>query len=169
MNRVNDYAPDELQRFVFESNRIEGINGTRPEEIQAHAQFLDLPTITIASIIELVRVLQPDARLRDRKGLNVRVGSHVPMLGGPKVYQTLTALLLDVNGVEPTSSAVRLSHFMTPHEAHVAYEDLHPFTDGNGRTGRAIWAWQMLRLPGPGISRGFLHQFYYQTLERTNR
>jgi Fic family protein len=36
--------------------------------------------------------------------------------------------------------------------------------DGNGRSGRAIWLWQMLRQEG-GAPLGFLHHFYYQTLE----
>ena len=46
---------------------------------------------------------------------------------------------------------------------HVQYERLHPFTDGNGRSGRALWAWQMMRRR-EGLALGFLHRFYYQTL-----
>jgi len=37
--------------------------------------------------------------------------------------------------------------------------------DGNGRTGRAIWAWQMQRLGRDPFALPFLHRFYYQTLE----
>lgn len=30
-------------------------------------------------------------------------------------------------------------------DAHIAFERIHPFSDGNGRTGRAIIAWQTIR------------------------
>lgn len=51
-----------------------------------------------------------------------------------------------------------------PWEVHIAYEMLHPFTDGNGRSGRMLWAWQMRNFP-----LDFLHTFYYQTLNALSR
>ena len=48
-------------------------------------------------------------------------------------------------------------------QTHNDYENLHPFTDGNGRSGRMLWAWQM-RNDDDAMARGFLHTFYYQTL-----
>ena len=44
--------------------------------------------------------------------------------------------------------------------AHCEYEALHPFTDGNGRSGRAIWLWLM-----HDASLGFLHRFITKRLE----
>lgn len=52
------------------------------------------------------------------------------------------------------------------YRCHVVYETLHPFTDGNGRSGRAVWLRQMgwiVRAP-----LGFLHHFYYQTLQNSH-
>jgi len=37
--------------------------------------------------------------------------------------------------------------------------------DGNGRSGRAIWAWQMLGDEQDPFAIPFLHRFYYQTLD----
>jgi Fic family protein len=54
---------------------------------------------------------------------------------------------------------------LSPFAAHVRYEHLHPFTDGNGRSGRAIWAWQMLYQGRGEIPLGFLHHFYYQSIQ----
>ena len=86
--------------------------------------------------------------------MNVRVGSYRPPEGGPAIRQRLQELLNRVN-------ERKISEF----DAHVCYETLHPFTDGNGRSGRAIWLWQ-----NSGYAPlGFLHSFYYQTLEASGR
>ena len=51
----------------------------------------------------------------------------------------------------------------SPFAVHVAYENLHPFMNGNGRSGRALWLWHM-----GGIEKvplGFLRTWYYQSLQ----
>lgn len=131
--------------FVRESNAIEFI--TRPPtkpEIDEFTRFIALPKITVAELEQFVRVYQPDAVLRDKVGMNVRVGKYTPPLGGPGIRAVLETML------EQKEAA---------HFKHLAYELLHPFTDCNGRSGRAIWAWQMKTFP-----LGFLHKFYYQIL-----
>ena len=144
------------RRFQEESNRIEGI--TRPvhdSEVEAPTLFLGLGALDNAAVERLVDVFEPGAHLRVRRGSNVRVGGHVPPRGGPGMVIHLENLLFSVN-----------HQLDTPWRLHCRYEGLHPFTDGSGRSGRAIWAWQMLfENRRPGISLGFLHAFYYQTLE----
>jgi hypothetical protein len=75
----------ELGAFLTESNRIEGIMMVRPEEIEAAKVFLNLHEITIEDLEEFVRATQPDARLRNKLGMNVRIGNHHPTAGGPLV------------------------------------------------------------------------------------
>jgi len=138
-----------MRDFVEESNRIERIFQTTDEEILAHEEFINLNKLSIAGLVEFVNVCQPNAGLRDSHGLDVRVGNYFPPGGGPEVISTLQTLLDNVN-----------ESSLSPFEAHVEYEMLHPFTDCNGRSGRVLWLWMMREAP----SIGFLHTFYYQTL-----
>lgn len=147
----------ELIAFVRESNAIEGIyRKPSKAEIAQTEIFLALRAPTAIDVVGLVTVYQPDAVLRNRHGLNVRVGNHIAPPGSPEIAHRLDDII---------SGAVLRN--VSPWDTHVAYETLHPFTDGNGRSGRALWAWQMLRLQ-EGLPLGFLHQFYYQTLARSH-
>lgn len=159
MKRMKKYATQpQILRFVEESNRIEDIHMVREVEIEAANRFLALERITIADLVEFVHINARGAKLRNQVGMDVRVGSHLPMRGGPAVTAALLDLLGLVNG-EGTSD---------PFTVHALYENIHPFQDGNGRSGRILWAWQMLHDGHPfGLRLGFLHAFYYQALEAT--
>ena len=144
-----------LKDFVIESNRVEGINRNPPQaELDAHRDFVRLEKLTTADVEKFVTDCTSfrgthGAVLRRKYGMNVTVGGYTPPPGGANIEMELHKLLGDIN------------FGLDPYEAHRRYESLHPFTDGNGRSGRAIWLWQM----GPdGLTLGFLHAFYYQTL-----
>lgn len=155
--QVADWSAREAARnFVAESNRIEGIHRPPTDaEIAEHRRFIALKQVTLEDLIAFVAVYQPDAVLRDQEGLDVRVGGYRPPKGSPQIAYDVTVILVDAYT------------WSSPYRTHVEYEKLHPFTDGNGRSGRALWAWQMARKQGCPL--GFLHHFYYQTLEQSGR
>lgn len=145
-------------KFVDEINRIEGI--TRPaldSEVIEMDRFLQLSEITIGELTSFVKVFEPTAIMRVQSGCDVRVGTHLPPSGGVGIMYRLDEIIHNItNGLQ------------TPWENHVDYETLHPFTDCNGRSGRALWAWQMLNEGQEWwLNIGFLHMFYYQTLQHT--
>lgn len=147
-----------LVDFLAESNRIEGID-ERVDSIviQEADRFLLHTRIAAVDVARLVRVLQPNpvARLRDHKGCDVTIAGKTAPPGGPHIGTQLKDLCQQ-------ASESRLH----PCLLHQKYELLHPFTDGNGRSGRLLWAWQMLHDSiHPGLNLLFLEAYYRQTLE----
>ena len=142
-----------LVGFLEESRSIEGINTPLPEaELVACGEFLDQDEINITTLTSLVQVLQPNAELRIRPGMNVQVGKYRPPSGGPSIEDRLSRDLRNPP-----------RHEMGIYFEHHNYEQLHPFTDGNGRSGRLIWLHRMIRI-GYNGELGFLHKWYYQSL-----
>lgn len=142
-----------LVAFLRESLAIEGIHREpTTAEIDETERFIHWPDINVGAAIRLVEAYQPNAVIRNKPNLNVRVGRYVAPRGGPQIVEELERLCARADDGED------------PWLVHVAYETLHPFTDGNGRSGRTLWARQIMQLHGglPDIS--FLHWAYYQAL-----
>ena len=146
----------ELEMFVRESNRIEGIlRDPTWDEINITAAFIFDTEPSIGALEAFVNVCAPGKSLRRYKGMDVRVGPHIAPPGGPNIPTTLNAII---------ERAVDGDNVW---RVHCDYETLHPFMDGNGRSGRVLWAWQMQH-HGNGFPLGFLHHFYYQTLQNSD-
>lgn len=153
------YSPKHLHQlaeFVRESNFIENIHrNPLANEIEAHEAVLTAGTLTVPLLCGFVSTVAR-AHLRDREGMDVYVGEHLAPRGGPEIPFRLDGLLQAITGEQ-----------IDPWTGHCRYESLHPFMDGNGRSGRAVWLWHMMRHIGMFPRRAFLHDFYYQTLQHS--
>ena len=159
------FGNTEIQNFVVESNRIENIKGASIKDVAMTRNFLQKQSMDVDSLVDLaLSYTDGYGRLRERQGQDVRVGQSIPPLGGPRIREHLEGIVEYAN--DPNSKAFEL---------HVDFERLHPFLDGNGRTGRALWLWRLLRarvnpkehwathfiIQNPS---DFLRVFYYQML-----
>lgn len=145
---------DLLIDFINESNEIEGIEYMVEGSIELYRNFLELEKVSVDDVCNFVnREAGSYSKLRVKAGMSVRIGNHFPPDGGPAIRKSLQGILDYAN-----------TNSLRPHRVHWMYENLHPFMDGNGRSGRVLWAWQMIRYGGYHFQLPFLQMFYYQVL-----
>ncbi len=149
----------EIGQFLRESNEIEAIfKYPSDDQIESVEAFLGWDLLTVGIMSGMANIFQPGVLLRDKVGLDVMVGGHLPPRGGPEIRAQLEDILDLV-----------VHDRLTPWRAHCLYEHLHPFTDCNGRTGRLLWLWHMKECsPGYSYQIPFLHKFYYQSLDEAD-
>lgn len=133
--------PD-VTAFLRESLLIEGIDrDPTAMEVASFEKFMSGP-LTVDAVVELQEHVAPARPLRTKFNRNVRVGEYVAPPGGPGIRRRLHELL--AGGAESSW------------HLHARFEHLHPFEDGNGRVGRAVWAWDVADGGGDPLATGFL-------------
>lgn len=135
-----------IKRLIHESNLIEGYDDRLSDFMGVVAwRYLEaLDTLAhsdIAFAQHLVTLhqddLQPSWRgnYRDVSNERVQVGGHEVV--APKMVPAyMENWLLDYQTVEPIAM-------------HIRFEKIHPFVDGNGRTGRLLLWWMQLKRGEP--------------------
>ncbi|TAG75043.1 MAG: Fic family protein, partial [Burkholderiales bacterium] len=127
-------------------------------------QNVSLKSIRHEHVLELHRILAGEVMDQGEAGkyrmIGVRVGDYLPP--PPAAVSGLMFELLEWWN----KSATKLSPVLSSAILHHRFESIHPFADGNGRTGRALSLWELYR-------RGFdahhifpVDEFYWEDRSR---
>ncbi len=151
-----DLVQERLYGFCVESDEIESIYDQKRHKIHEAAlrELLSYDRISVKELSGFVARIEPSAFLRKKPDHRVMIGGHE----APPPKESLPRL-------EKLLESVNANR-IHPWDAHVEYEHIHPYIDGNGRSGRALWLWMMIRFHEYDLSHKFLQRFYYQTLSR---
>lgn len=151
----------EIQKFLEMSNAIEGIDEpVTQSDVDVVWMFINKDTVYVQDVNDLVYYFQPDARLRDGIGCHaaVKLGDYTPPPAGHHILDRLNELLVKVN--------LYVENPYQAYDLHIEYESLHPYSDGNGRSGR-ILLYRMLK--GNFGPYDFLTWWYIQSMRNSNR
>jgi hypothetical protein len=120
-----------VPEFVRVSNRMAGITrAPTAAEIGAHRGLLAANALTIKNLELFISHVAPGAAFRD----------------APEETEDGEATTQhDLKEDLATIVDAARTHSSTAARLHRIYRQLRPFTDGNGRCGRALWMWQLMR------------------------
>lgn len=152
--------PDfDLSEHIRQSNLIENIDdrGEDRRSLKAWQYLVAQDQISQPVLLELHKMITrkqlPKSESGSYRRVNVWVGGRqcpAPVIAHGQIY----GFLMDL-----------AEHWQTldPVEMHIRYEKIHPFVDGNGRTGRMIMWWHQIKLgQEPMIISWENRRAYYQ-------
>lgn len=158
---------EEVLEMLRESNAIESEYSERAlkDALSAWKYVITLDSITVYDVLYIHKLLL--GRLRPDIAGELRTCD--VFIGGKK-KKFIGVLIAAEQLKELLKSMVRIIHSKGKNNNdkitktyHVLFEDLHPFEDGNGRTGRILYNWHRLHmgLPIHIIHEGVEQYEYY--------
>lgn len=129
--------------FLQESNAIEGVfdQDSLKQAIKAWSYLKKQKEITIPIVLKTHGILMKDHLPKEERGCFRRVGVNIAGrlgLSAPFITEAMEGWCLGAS----LYPALWKQH-------HIRFEKIHPFVDGNGRTGRVFLNWMRLRLGLP--------------------
>lgn len=137
------YTQEERDAFLRESNAIEGVfdEESFEDSVAAWEYLIQENTLNKGSILEA------HALLMKRQGIEERYKGH---------FRDCDVYVGDRKGVAPAVVSLMIGDWaartmnsnmkLDSKRLHVLYEYIHPFIDGNGRTGRMFMNWTRVKL-----------------------
>lgn len=128
--------------FLRESNAIEGVYDKRSLEDakKAWSYLIKQDEITTAVVLTTHRILMKHQPMENiNKGHYRKCRAWIARheaLSYLRISEHMNRWIKTMNSYHPTALWK---------EAHVEYERIHPFADGNGRTGRMFMNWHRVR------------------------
>lgn len=134
--------------FLSESNAIEDVRDIQSliQAATAWEYLMEQPELNMGVILKMHKILMLHQPLApDEKGyfrtVDVYIGGH-KALNPESVRYALQEWIDDMNKVAIITKRKKEG---VSKKLHVEYERIHPFVDGNGRTGRMFMNWYRVR------------------------
>lgn len=145
----NTITENETYMILNDNMVIEGKSLNEHLDIVNHAEALEYIFSIVDSKIKITEDTIKDIHYlvlnnnKENRGsyrtVNVRVGSHIPP-SYYKINDKMNQLIYDYqNNLQMFDSIIAIAMF------HADFETIHPFIDGNGRTGRLILNLELMR------------------------
>ena len=170
MKKILSYDKTLAREMLVQSNLIEDMSmGYAHDDAEkAWKYIVKVPKLSIASILRVHELLME--RINPRIAGKIRTcdvwigGNHKKYLGENILKAQLADWMADMDLFQSGDLEKKTT------EAHISFEGVHPFEDGNGRVGRILYNWHRLKvgLPIHVIHVGQEQYNYYEWFKKQN-
>lgn len=159
MNPMQRFRGWNLREHIHESNLIESVDDPKADaqSLQAWYFLSEQTQLNIDVLLDLHALIMTDQLPAEKRGklrtIMVTVGGRPtpePFLAQQILHNWLYTMQYHFQSVDPL-------------EMHIKFENIHPFIDGNGRTGRMLLWWhEIITGEAPTLFRAAEKEKYYE-------